>query len=209
MKILIVDDHAVVRQGYTALLSAMLAPCEVFEASSGPEALKCCKDQSLDVIVMDINMPDQSGLEALRAIRSECGEIPALFFSMYEELPVLHQALKSGAKGYITKSCPPDILVEAVRAVASGQVYIQKEIAEKIAVSRPESLESTLNNMSQRESEIFIMLAKGMSHKAIANQLSITNKTVANYVAILKGKLGISSSAEFVYLAIEKGVIKI
>ncbi|WP_286238456.1 response regulator [Neptuniibacter halophilus] len=209
MKILIADDHAVVRQGYASLLSAMFAPCTVLEAGSGDQACSQCQNELPDVVIMDINMQGISGIETARRILQRHPQMKILFFSMYDEIPVVTQALDAGARGYITKSCTPDILIEAVNKVAAGQLYVEHELAMRLAVSRPAQKDKRLNDMTQREFEIFVMLAEGNSAKEISEQLCISNKTVSNYTAILKSKLNIASTAELVHLAIEAGLVKV
>ncbi len=209
MKILIVDDHAVVRQGYASLLSTMLSPCKVKEAGNGDQAYSMCQEEAPDVLIMDVNMSGISGIEAARRILQRFPDINILFFSMYDEVPVVTQAIDTGARGYITKSCTPDILVEAVKKVAAGQFYVEHELAMRLAVSRPEQSDHRLRDMTQREFEIFVMLARGLSVKDISDELCISNKTVSNYTAILKSKLNIGSTAELVHLAIETGLVKV
>ncbi|WP_136681055.1 response regulator transcription factor [Neptunomonas sp. XY-337] len=209
MKILIADDHAVVRQGYASLLSTVFAPCEVFEAVNGDQAFSLSQELEPDVVIMDVNMQGISGIEATRRILQRCPNSKVLFFSMYDEIPVVTQALEAGAKGYITKTCTPEILIEAVNKVAAGQLYVEHELAMRLAVSRPEQKDKRLKEMTQREFEIFVMLAQGLSVKEISEQLSISAKTVSNYTAILKSKLNISSTAELVHLAIETGLVKV
>lgn len=209
MKIVIADDHAVVRQGYASLLSTMLAPCEVREAGNGDQAYSLCQAEEPDIVIMDVNMNGISGIEATRRILQRNPDIKILFFSMYDEIPVVTQALEAGAKGYITKSCTPEILIEAVTKVAAGQLYVEHELAMRLAVSRPEQKDKRLKEMTQREFEIFVMLAQGNNVKEISEQLCISSKTVSNYTAILKSKLNIGSTAELVHLAIETGLVKV
>ncbi|MBB1489128.1 response regulator [Oceanospirillum sediminis] len=209
MKIVIADDHAVVRQGYSSLLSAMLAPCEVLEAANGDQAFQLCQTDSPDLVIMDVNMKGISGIEATRRILQRNSDIRILFFSMYDEIPVVTQALEAGAKGYITKSCTPEILIEAVTKVAAGQLYVEHELAMRLAVSRPEQKDTRLHDMTQREFEIFVMLAQGSNAKEISELLCISSKTVSNYTAILKSKLNIGSIAELVHVAIEAGLVKV
>mgnify|MGYP000038248597 CR=1 FL=1 len=209
MKIIIADDHAVVRQGYSSLLSTMLAPCEVLEASNGDQAFGLCQTEDPDIVIMDVNMPGISGVEATRRILQRNADINILFFSMYDESPVVAQAMDAGAKGYITKSCTPEVLIDAVTKVSSGHLYVEHELAMRLAVSRPEQKDQRLKDMTQREFEIFVMLAQGSSVQEISEQLFISNKTVSNYTSILKSKLQISSTAELVHLAIETGVVRV
>lgn len=209
MNILIVDDHAVVRQGYASLLATMLSPCVVREAGNGDQAFSMCQETAPEVIIMDVNMSGISGIEASRRILQRYPEVNVLFFSMYDEVPVVTQALNTGARGYITKSCTPEILIEAVKKVATGQLYVEHELAMRLAVSRPEQKDKRLRDMTHREFEIFVMLARGLSVKEISEELCISNKTVSNYTAILKSKLNMTSTAELVHLAIETGLVKV
>jgi len=204
-----VDDHAVVRQGYASLLSTMLSPCVVREAGNGDQAYSMCQEDAPQVMIMDVNMSGISGIEASRRILQRFPDINVLFFSMYDEVPVVTQALNTGARGYITKSCTPEILIEAVKKVSTGQLYVEHELAMRLAVSRPEQKDQRLRDMTQREFEIFVMLARGLSVKEISEELCISSKTVSNYTAILKSKLNMTSTAELVHLAIEAGLVKV
>lgn len=209
MKILITDDHAVVRQGYAALLATMLPECSIIEAGSGDQALSLYWEQRPDLVIMDVNLPGISGIETARRILLKASDARILFFSMYMETPLVKQALELGGAGYITKSCPPEVLLEAVNRVMQGHLYVEHELAIKLALSRPEQSDQRLREMTQREFEVFVMLARGMSSKQVADHLCISHKTVSNYTANLKSKLQVSSTAELVHLAIETGIIKL
>jgi len=209
MNIVIADDHAVVRQGYASLLSVMLDDCTTIEAGSGEEACTVYQSAAPDLLILDVNLPGISGIETARRILQRDPEARILFFSMYDEIPLVQQALDTGAKGYITKNSSPDILLDAVKKVSLGNVYVEHELAMRLAMQRPEQVDARLQEMTQREFEIFVMLARGLSTKAIAEQLCISAKTVANYTAMLKSKLDVASTAELVHLAIETGVIRV
>ncbi len=209
MKILLCDDHAVVRQGYASLLSAMLDECEIIEADNGWDAVSLWQQQAADVAVLDINLPDISGIEVARRILQRAPDARILFFSMYDELPMVKQALDAGALGYITKSSSPEVLLDAVRKVLSGQPYVEHDLATRLALQRNTGMDPRLSGMTQREFEIFVMLARGLTPKVIADQLCISVKTVSNHSALLKNKLQVSSTAELVHLAIECGVLRL
>lgn len=211
MKILITDDHAVVRQGYASLLSVLLNPCEVIEAGSGEEACSKVNELNVDMLILDINLPGISGIEAARRILKRDPEARILFFSMYDEMPMVQQALDTGALGYITKSSSPEVLIEAVRKVAMGKIYVEHDLAMRLAMRQQPRNQShqRLQDMTQREFEVFVMLARGFSVKAVAEQLCISAKTVSNYTAMLKSKLEVDSTTELVHLAIEAGVLKV
>ena len=209
MKILITDDHSVVRQGYASLLSTMLDGCEIFEAVSGEEAVGQYKKAKPDLVIMDINLPGISGIEAASRILQADEDAKILFFSMFDEAPVVKQALDTGGMGYITKSGTPETLLDAVQKISAGQIFIEYNLVMKLALNAQDVSDSRLRELTQREFEVFVMLAKGESNQSIADTLSISIKTVSNYVTTLKSKLSLSSTAEIVHLAIEAGLIKI
>lgn len=211
MNILLVDDHFVVRQGYAGLLRALLPAIEVGEASSGEEALQQVAVRIPNLVIMDVSLPGISGLETTRRLRQRLPQLRVLFFSMHDELPLVRQALEAGAAGYITKSSAPEVLVEAVRRILAGHAYIEQPLATQLAC-HPQQVgaeDPRLGSMTQREFEIFVMLAKGTPARQIAAQLCISGKTVSNYLTQLKSKLQIGSQAELVHLAIDTGVIRV
>ncbi|HUE93836.1 response regulator transcription factor [Pseudomonas sp.] len=211
MKILLVDDHAVVRQGYASLLRAMLPEVEVSEACDGEQALAQVQAQIPSLVIMDLGLPGISGLETLRRLRQRLPQIRVLFFSMHDELPLVRQALEAGALGYLTKTSSPQVLIEAVKRTLAGHVYIEQDLATHLACNRGQdgSHDPRLQGMTQRELEIFVMLAKGIPNRRIAEQLCISSKTVSNNLTLLKSKLQVDSHAELVHLAIDTGVIRV
>ena len=211
MKILLVDDHAVVRQGYASLLRAMLPEVEVSEACDGEQALAQVQAQIPSLVIMDLGLPGISGLETLRRLRQRLPQIRVLFFSMHDELPLVRQALEAGALGYLTKTSSPQVLIEAVKRTLAGHVYIEQDLATHLACNRGQdgSRDPRLQGMTQRELEIFVMLAKGIPNRRIAEQLCISSKTVSNNLTLLKSKLQVDSHAELVHLAIDTGVIRV
>lgn len=211
MKILLVDDHAVVRQGYASLLRAMLPEVEVSEACDGEQALAQVQAQIPSLVIMDLGLPGISGLETLRRLRQRLPQIRVLFFSMHDELPLVRQALEAGALGYLTKTSSPQVLIEAVKRTLAGHVYIEQNLATHLACNRGQdgSRDPRLQGLTQRELEIFVMLAKGIPNRRIAEQLCISSKTVSNNLTLLKSKLRVDSHAELVHLAIDTGVIRV
>jgi two-component system invasion response regulator UvrY len=211
MKILLVDDHAVVRQGYASLLRAMLSDVQVSEACDGEQALQMVQDDIPNLVIMDISLPGISGLETTRRLRQRLPQLRVLFFSMHDELPILRQALDAGAIGYLSKTSAPEVLLEAVNRTLAGHAYIEQRLATHLAC-HPHSdgrVDPRLRGMTQREFEIFVMLAKGTANSQIAAKLCISSKTVSNYLTLLKSKLQVSSQAELVHLAIDTGVIRL
>ena len=211
MKILLVDDHPVVRQGYAALLGALLPEVQVSEAASGEEALAQVHVQIPNLVLLDIGLPGISGLETCRRLGQRLPQLPVLFFSMHEELSLVRQALDAGAAGYLSKRCAPDVLVEAVRRVLAGYPYIEQALATQLAWHKGEEQAGAprLAGMTPREMEIFLMLARGLPTRQIAERLCISGKTVSNHLTLLKNKLGVDSLAALVHLAIDAGVLRV
>lgn len=208
MKILITDDHSVVRQGYASVLPTVLPECEILEASNGREAGEIYAKEKPDLVIMDINLPGISGIEAAARILQQDQDAKILFFSMYDEAPVVKQALDAGAMGYITKSGSPKTLLEAVTRISKGEIFIEYDLVMKLALNAQDVSDERLRELTQREFEVFVMLAKGQSNQEISEILDLNIKTISNYVTTIKGKLDISSTAEIVHLAVEAGVIK-
>lgn len=209
MKILLTDDHAVVRQGYASLLSLALEPCEVMEAASGEEAIECTRKYQPDLIVMDVGLPGISGIETAARILEEQASARILFFSMYNEVQVVKRALQVGAMGYITKSCDTDTLIKAVRRVSEGEVFVEYDLVMGSSFDDRSSEFARLQNLTRRQFEVFSMLVRGFSHDEISQALTIEKKTVANTVASIKSALGIESMAKLVYFGIEAGLVRI
>ena len=207
MNILLVDDHAIVRQGYTSLLAMTFTQAHIREATSGEEAISAAQQQVPDLVVLDIGLPGISGIETARRLLLRWPSLRILFFSMHDELPLVRQALAAGALGYITKGAAPDVLLEAVRRCLGGQRYIEQDLATQLACAGTDG--TRLKCMTQREFEIFVMLAKGTPPRRIASQLCISSKTVSNNLTVLKQKLNVSSLTELVHLAIDTGVIRV
>ncbi|WDM57322.1 response regulator transcription factor [Pseudomonas sp. NEEL19] len=210
MNIVLVDDHAVVRQGYASLLRAVMPDIQVREAASGEEALALVHEQVPNLVVMDFGLPGISGLEATRRLRQRLPQLRVLFFSMHDELPLVRQALEAGASGYLTKNSAPEVLIEAVQRVLAGHAYIEQPLATQLACTTPHNeSDPRLQRMTQRELEIFVMLAKGTPARLIAEQLCISGKTVSNHLTLLKSKLQVSSHAELVHLGIDLGLVRV
>ncbi|MGZ8218431.1 response regulator [Methylomagnum sp.] len=208
--VMLVDDHAVVRAGYRLLLSQTGKIDVVCEAARGEEACQFYLDYQPDITVIDLNMPGIGGLGALRRILGRDPSAKVLMFSIHDELVYVARALEAGAKGYITKSCAPEMLVDAVARIAAGDTFLEPGLAQKLAfqsVARNDSLVS-LNSLSAREFDVFCLLAKGLNTREAAEELQLSYKTVSNYASLIKDKLKANSTAELVRLAYQFGVIK-
>ncbi|MBD9481539.1 response regulator transcription factor [Pseudomonas sp. PDM14] len=210
MKILLVDDHAVVRQGYASLLRAVFPEVQVSEAASGEEAQQRVQESIPSLVIMDIGLPGISGFEATRRLRQRLPQLRVLFFSLHDELSLVRQALEAGATGYVSKSASPEVLLEAVRWVTAGHVYLEQRLATQMACNphKGEGHDPRLRDMTQREFEIFVMFARGLPARQIAEKLCISSKTVSNHMTLLKQKLQVASQAELVHLAIDTGVLR-
>jgi two-component system invasion response regulator UvrY len=208
IRILLADDHAVVRSGLRRLLEQRPGFEVVAEAETGEEAYQVFNEHRPDVAVMDLSMPGMGGLEAIRRILLRDPAARLLVFSMHENAAFASQALKAGARGYVTKTGASDELVTAIQEVARGKVYISKEIAQKIAMQTLGGGEDPMRELSTREFEVFRLIAEGRNSEEIGEMLKISQKTVANYQTLIKQKLNVTTSVELIRLAIRQGVIE-
>lgn len=207
---MLVDDHAVVRAGYRLLLGQSGQIEVILEAERGEEACQLYTESRADVVVMDLSMPGIGGLAAIGRIRARDPQAQILAFSMYDESGWAKRALEAGALGYITKSCAPEILIEAVLAIARGESYIEHDIAQHLAVQRIQGQAPTgeLSKLSAREFDVFCLLAQGHTPREVANQLRISYKTAANYSTLVKNKLAVNTTADMARLAYQLGLFK-
>jgi two-component system invasion response regulator UvrY len=208
--VMLVDDHAVVRAGYRLLLSQTANIRIICEAERGEEACQGYLDHRPQVVIMDLNLPGIGGLAALRRITSRDPDAKVLVFSIHDELVYVVRALEAGAKGYITKSCAPEILVEAVAQIAGGKSFLEPDIAQKLAlqsVARNDR-KMALNELSAREFDVFCLLARGYTAREAADELRLNYKTVSNYATLIKSKLNISTTADMARLAYQYGLLE-
>ena len=206
--IVLIDDHAVVRAGVRRLLEQESLFEVIGEAESGEKAYQIFGELKPDVMVMDLSMPGMGGLEAIRRILMRHEKAKILVLSMHEDLSFANQALKLGAKGYLTKNTLADDLVKSIQTVSKGDVFLSDEIAKKMAMQSISGNQDPIHELSAREFETFRLLAEGLDIDAIATTLNISSKTVSNYQTMLKQKLNINSPVELIRYAIKAGVIK-
>jgi two-component system invasion response regulator UvrY len=207
IRILLVDDHSIVRAGYRMLLRGNDDIEIVGEADSGEMACRFYDGLKPDMVIMDLSLPGMSGLEAVRRLVSRDSDVKIMVFSMHSESVFVEQALNAGARGYITKSSAPGILVQAIREIASGNTFISNDIAQQLVFQKIRGKDSALTCLSAREFDIFCLLAEGLSSGEIAVRLSLSPKTIANYSTQIKSKLNITSLADITKLAIRYNVI--
>jgi two-component system, NarL family, invasion response regulator UvrY len=206
ISVLLVDDHAVVREGYRRLLEDNGIRV-IAEASTATEAYQQFCILAPSVVVMDIALTGVSGIEGTRRILARSANARVLVFSMYEEIIFVRRALDAGAAGYLTKSSAPRVLVEAVTTVARGQRYLSHDVAVALALAPHPNTESVQPELSAREFEVLKLLAQGYSSADIAKQLCRNQKTVANHQSAIKQKLGADNTAQLVRIAMQLGLV--
>jgi len=202
-RILLVDDHVVVRQGLKHILSESIADAVFEEADSGSKAMDKARSCDFDLLVLDISLPDKSGLEVLKEVRQACPKLPVLMLSMYPEEHFAVRALRAGASGYLTKRAPVAELVAAVKKVLAGGKYVSPSLAERLAgeIGHPSEL-APHELLSDREFQVFRLLAAGKTVKAIAQQLGLSVPTISTYRSRILEKMGMSENSDLVRYAI-------
>jgi len=208
IRVMLVDDHAVVRAGVRRLLEQDERFSVVAEAETGERAYQIFGEHLPDITVLDLSMPGIGGMETIKRILARYPSAKILVLSMHENAAFASQALKAGAKGYLAKSGLAEELSNAIQWVMTGQTYLGTEISHKIALQMHESHGDPMQVLSAREFEIFRMLVDGVELGTIATTLNISLKTVANYQTGIKQKLGVSSPVEMVRMAIRCGLIE-
>lgn len=208
LKILIVDDHAVVRAGLKQILAETPDLQVAGEAGNGREALELALHGSFDLVLLDISMPDMNGLDVLKELRKENEELPILMLSMYPEEQYAIRALKAGARGYLTKESAPAELISAIRKVSQGGRYISLSLAENLAFYLGADSEKSPHQMlSDREYQVMLMIASGKTVTEIADELLLSVKTISTNRRRALQKMGMKNNAEFTYYAIKEGLV--
>lgn len=205
--VLLVDDHAVVREGYRRLLERSRSIRVVGEAADAQSAYLSFIDLDPQVTVMDFALPGASGIDALRRIRARKPDANVLMFSMYEDPVFAARALQAGARGYVTKASAPDVLVEAVTTVSRGRPYLSGSVAQELALRNVAEEPDGASSLSPREFEVLRMLVAGRTLPEIARNLGLTPKTVANHQSILRQKLGVGTAIQLLQVAARMGIV--
>ena len=209
IRVLLVDDHAVVRTGFRLLLQAHPGTTVVGEADSGENAYKRFLELSPDVVVMDLAMPGMGGLEALRRMRAHRPDARVLTLSAHDDPLHVQRALREGAGGFLSKRSAPEALLDAIRAVAAGERYLEPELARKLDLSDADgSGRSPIERLSEREFEVFVRLARGQSVQKIADDLKLSASTIGTHLYNVKQKLGVTNQSELTLLAIRHRLIE-
>ena len=208
IRVMLVDDHTIVRMGFRMLLQSCADDIEVVaEAPGGEEALAQVEAVMPDVLVLDLSMPGMTGLEVLRRLKARHSRLRVLVLSAHEDTAHPRRVLAAGALGYLCKRGAPEALVDAVRRVAAGQRYIDPAIAQKLALAQLGDEPSPADALSEREFEVFVQLARGANVQDIAAQLKLSPSTVGTHLYTIKQKLGAGNQAELTLLALRWGLL--
>lgn len=209
IRIGIVDDHAIVRAGLRQFLAEQVDFRVTAEAVNGKEALEIARGDLVDVLLMDISMPDQSGVDALVSIKARRPELPVLILSGFPEAHYATTLLRQGASGYLNKECDPEEIATAIRTVSRGRRYITPSVAEMLADGISGNLDRLPHEaLSERELQVFLRLAKGETVSHIADSMFLSVKTVSTYRARVMEKLSLSTNSELTYYALKNGLIQ-
>jgi len=209
IRVMLVDDHAVVRTGFRLLLQAQTEICVVAEAESGEVACQRYLELTPDVVVLDLAMPGMGGLEALRRIRSHHPQARVLALSAHDDPMHARRALREGALGFLSKRSAPEALIDAVMTVGAGRRYIDAALAQKLALADLDGgSKSPIERLSEREFEVFVRLARGETVQRIAEDLRLSASTVGTHLYNIKQKLEVVNQSELTLLAIRHGLIE-
>lgn len=208
IRVALVDDHSAVRAGFRLLLESTGEIDVVAEMESGEAINQQVSGLEVDLIVMDLSMQGMGGLEAIRRVRLKDDKVKILVFTMHDNVAFVDQAMEAGANGYITKSNAGNVLVEAIKQVVRQGSWIEPKLKDQMTLNKHLGVGNVLSSLSRREFQIFCKFAEGLTAQEIADELSLSVKTVANYQTQIKEKLGIGTMTDLVKLAIANGVIQ-
>jgi len=207
IRVIIVDDHPVVRRGLKQIIAAEQEMQVVGEAENAREAIRVIRQTACDAVVLDITLPDGSGLDVLSQLKSERPTLPVLIMSIHDEEPYALRVLKAGASGYLMKNSIPEDLIKAIRKITSGGKYISPSLAEKLASELASPKKSPHEKLSDREFQILCLIASGKSLKEIGEALCISDKTVSSYRSRILEKMKMSTNADLTRYALEHHLI--
>jgi DNA-binding NarL/FixJ family response regulator len=208
VRILVADDHAVVRHGLRQVLSLAPELSVVAEAKNAWETLERLREGGVDVILLDMSMPGLSGIDLIRRVKADAPRIPVLVLSMHADWQIAARAIKAGASGYLTKDSEPEVLIDAIRQVAKGGNFIDPALATRMVFNASSTEAESANvAMSNREYQVFLALVQGRSLIDIAEELHLSAKTVSTHKFRLMRKLGLTSVSELVRYAVRSGII--
>jgi two-component system, NarL family, invasion response regulator UvrY len=209
LKILIADDHAIVREGLKQILADMPDMVVAGEAASGNQVLEMIRKERWDLVLLDITMPGGNGLDTLKQLKKEKPDLPVLMLSMYPEEQYAIRSIKAGVSGYLTKESAPEELIAAIRKVAQGGKYISASLSEKLATYLETDADKPLHELlSDREYEVVLMIAAGKTVGQIAEELSLSVKTISTNRTRALRKMGMSNNSEITYYAMKHGLVR-
>jgi two-component system invasion response regulator UvrY len=209
IRILIADDHAIIREGLKQIISETSDMVVAEEAIDGHEALSKALKNDYDVVVLDITMPGRNGLDVLKELKKQRPELPVLVLTIHPEEQYAVRVLKAGASGYLTKESAPDELTAAIRKISQGKKYVTSSLAEKLVSDLNVDTEKPLHNaLSDREFEVMCMIATGKTVKQIGEELFLSEKTVSTYRSRILEKMGMKNNAELIHYAIKHGLVE-
>lgn len=207
IRIVIADDHAIVREGLKRIITSAEDMVVVAEAADGSQVMQLVRDCEFDVLVLDLSMPGRSGMELIKLVRCEKPRLRILVLSMHEELQYAVRAIKSGASGYLTKESAPTQLMQVLRKIAAGGAFISTGVAEQLALgSMLGGTASAHEKLTDREFEVFRLIAIGMSVTEIAIRLNLSAKTISTHKANLMQKMNLQNQSELIRYAIKHGI---
>ncbi len=207
LRVMLVDDHAIVRSGFRRLLERYPTIEVVAEADTGEQAYRRFVEHAPDVTVLDLSMPDTGGLEILRRLLTREAAAKVIVFSMHEGAALADRVMRLGARGYVSKSNAPDVLAQAVLEVAAGKIFLSPDIAEALAQFKLAGEDDPLKQLTAREFEIFQQIVAGQTANEIAGTLNLSAKTVANYHTLIKQKLNVGSDVDLMRLALRHNLL--
>jgi DNA-binding NarL/FixJ family response regulator len=208
MRVLIVDDHAVVREGLKFILSQLPVCAEIGEAADGQEALRMVREEEWDIVLLDVGLPDKNGLDVLKRIKNAKSELPVLILSMFPEDQYAIRVLRAGASGYLTKESAPDQLLSAIELAVAGGKYVSPSVAAQLVAGLDgRSGEALHESLSDREFQILRMIATGSTVGEIAVQLNLSVKTVSSYRTRVLEKLQLRNNAQLMVYAMTHGLL--
>ncbi len=209
IKVLIADDHAIVREGLKLILGEAPGMEVVAEAGSGPEVMSLIHEENCDLVLLDISMPGSNGIEVLKSIKRELPDLPVLILSMYPEEQYAIRSFRAGASGYLTKDGPSEELLAAIRKAVDGGRYVSSSLGETLAFSLNEKTSKHPHEvLSDREYQVFQLLALGVSTREIAGSMTLSIKTVSTYRTRVLGKMNMKSNVQLTRYAVQHGLIE-
>lgn len=211
IKVLIADDHSMVRQGLKQILELENDLIVIAQASNGEEAIKLAREQKPDVILMDINMPGTNGLQAIKELKQDKHPSKIIVLTIHEDRQYLFKTIQMGAEGYVLKDAEPSVLIDAIRSVYSGESYIQSNMTKELVkefnrITLREKDKNDESNLTSREIEVLELIAEGMINKEIAKQLYISEKTVKNHVSNIFRKLNVADRTQAAIYAFKHNI---